>query len=101
MKVNKHIEKPSYIIGLPVQEFIILIGYFFAAFVFNNILGSFGILFGYWFYLFLFFTTWGLYLTLKWGARQNYPGFLISFFSFKVVQGKKIELKQFSISIRK
>ena len=101
MKVNKHIEKPSYIIGLPAQEFIVLIGYFFALFVLNNILGSFGLLLGYWFYLFLFFTTWGMYLVLKWGARQNYPGFLISYFSFKVMQGKKIELKHYSILIKK
>jgi len=101
MKVNKHIEKPSYIIGLPAQEFIVLVGYAFTLFFLNNILGSFGLLLGYWFYLFWVFTTWGMYLVLKWGARQNYPGFLISYFSFKVMQGKKIELKQYSILIKK
>ena len=101
MKVNKHIEKPSYIIGLPVQEFVVLVGYAFVIFFLNNVLGSFGLLLGYWFYIFLVFSTWGFYLLLKWGARQNYPGFLISYFSFKVMQRRKIELKQFSILIKK
>jgi hypothetical protein len=101
MKVNKNIEKPSYVLGLPIQEFIILVGYFLSLFILNNILGSFGLLLGLWFWLFLVFSCWGFYLLLKWGARQNYPGFLLSLFSFRFLQGKKIQLRQFKITIKK
>lgn len=101
MKVNKHIEKPSYVLGLPIQEFIILVAYFLALFIINNILGSFGLSLGIWFWLFLIFSTWGFYVLLKWGSRQNYPGFLLSLFSFKVLQGKKIEIRRFNLSNRK
>ena len=101
MKVNKTIEKPSHVIGLPLQEFIILLGYFLLLFLLNNILGSFGLQLGLWFYVFLIFSLWGLYLLLKWGARQQYPGFLLSIFSFRFLQTKKIELRNFNIKIKK
>jgi len=100
MKVNKNIEKPSYVLGLPIQEFIMLVGYFLSLFILNNIVGSFGLVLGIWFWLFLLFSSWGLYILLKWGAKQNYPGFLLSLFSFRLIQGKKIELKKFKISVK-
>jgi len=100
MKVNKSIEKPSHVLGLPMQDFIILLGYFGILFILNNILGSFGLYFGYWFYIFLIFSTWGIYIILKWAGTKKYPGYLISLFSFKSLQGKNIEVRNFTIKIK-
>lgn len=101
MQVNKNIEKPSYVLGLPMQEFIFLAVYFFGLIILNNLVKAFGLTLTGWFWLFLIITTWALYLILKWGARQNYPGFLFSYFSFTLKQPKKIEIKRTKIKVVK
>lgn len=101
MKVNKNIEKPSNIIGLPMLEFVFLAGYFFSLIFVYNILGTFNVHPNYWYLVFVILSTWGIYLLLKWASKNKYPGFLVSYLSFKFLQSKNLDIHKFKITIKK
>ena len=100
MKVPKTITKPSYILGLPQTDFYIMLGYAMGTMFLSNALLSFGVNLKFWGYLFVIFSTWALYIFLRWGSRQNHPGFIFSFIAFKWLQAKKITASGFKIKIK-
>jgi hypothetical protein len=90
MKVPRTISKPSYVFGLPQTDFRLLLAWFTGTFILNNLLQTFGVplkLFG---WAFIALSTWALFLYLRYGAKQNYPGFLSSKISYLFFQPKKI-----------
>lgn len=100
MKVPKTITKPNYVFGVPQVDFYILLGYLMGSMFLVNLLLTFGIHLKYWGYLFVIFSTWGLYIYLRWGSRQNHPGFMFSWFSYKFLQPGKIIAQGFKIEVK-
>lgn len=99
MHINKHIEKQSNVFGLPLSEFFLVLGYVAVLLAIYNTCVSFSVRPGLLYLLFGVFSTWGLFLLLKWGANKNYPGFIMSFICYKVKQPKKIFAQNFKIDI--
>jgi len=99
MKVSKAVSKPSYIIGLPQTDFLIWLGYTMISMFINNALMSFGVSLKFWGYIFIIVTSWSVFLLLKWGAKQNHAGFILSYLSFRFLQPKKVTTSGFSIKV--
>jgi hypothetical protein len=100
MKVPRTITKPTYVLGLPQSDFRLLLAYFILGFVLNNLIQTFGIPVKFWGLLFIGISTWVLFIYLRYGARQNYPGFLSSSLSYMWLQGKQISVNKYRIEIR-
>ncbi|MHB8260121.1 MAG: hypothetical protein ACYDCN_13125 [Bacteroidia bacterium] len=101
MIVNKNIEKPAYVFGVPASEavaipilfmIILVIGIFIQSVFGIQVLGK------------LMFVdillAWGSFLVLKWASKQKYPGFLFSILAYKFSQKRKIEPKGFRIKLK-
>lgn len=99
MKVNKHIEKPAYILGVPVGEFFLVAILFIAMLVLSVLAGSFGFPYMKTLIAIGFFISWSLFLFVKWGNSKNYPGYILSIISFRFLQKRKINVKGYYIQI--
>jgi len=99
MNIPRTITKPSYVFGLPQSDFRILLIWFVGLFMLNNLLQTIGVSIRFYGWLFIVLSTWALFIYLRFGARQNYPGFLSSSLSFHFFQGKRIANNGFKIQI--
>ena len=100
MKVPRVISKPSYIMGLPAVDFYVVLIYFIVLMFLNNIMLTFGVNFGLWGYIFIIFSTWGIYIFLRWGARQSHPGFIFSYIAHRFMQPKKVTAAGYKIKVK-
>jgi len=90
MKIPKTLSRPNVIFGLPQFDFYLVLATFMIGMILVNLLLSFGLKLKFWGYLMVPLLTWTLYIYLRWGARQNHPGFLLSLFSFHFLQPAKV-----------
>jgi len=101
MKVPRTITKPSFVFGIPQSDFRLILAWFILLFILNNLLQTFGVPVRFYGYLFILSSTWALFIYLRYGARQNYPGFLSSSLSYRFLQAKKISNRVFTIQTEK
>jgi len=101
MIVNKNIEKPTYVFGVPASEAVVIpilfmtilvIGIFIQSVFGLQVLGKI--------MLVDLLLAWSSFLILKWASKQRYPGFLFSILAYKFSQKRKIEPKGFRIKIK-
>lgn len=101
MLVNKNLEKPATILNIPVRDmlligilfaFCIIIGYILMAIGLVSVLMVWGLAIG---------VAWCAFILLSWASRQNYPGFLLSYISYRFLQPKKIDVKGYYVSLKK
>ena len=101
MKTQKELERPAYIAGISLDDFVTLLLIGGAIFMITMLLNTFGLtellIPG---ILTSIFGTWGLFLLFVWGTKSNYPNFLMSFFSYKFMQPRKINVDGFKIEIK-
>jgi len=90
MKISKTLSKPNYIFGLPQMDFYCVVAFFMLGMMLVNLLLSLGVKIKYWGFLLMPIFTWVLYIYLRWGARQNQPGFIFSLLSHKWLQPHKL-----------
>ncbi|MEZ4850651.1 MAG: hypothetical protein R3B93_18955 [Bacteroidia bacterium] len=100
MKVYKSLERDPRILGVSLSDARLLIGLFG---ILIGIVAVVQLLFntsGVW-YLGPFLILIGLYVVLRYGARQNQPNYLISWISFHLLQPKIIDGYEMDIRPKK
>ena len=86
--------------GLPQMDFYTVVAFFATGMVLNNLLLSMGMNLKFWGYLLIPLLTWALYIYLRWGSRQNQPGFLFALFSFKFLQRRKVSIEGYRVHVK-
>ena len=92
MVIPKTLSRPNVIFGLPQFDFYLVAGVFMLGMIGVNLLLTFGVHLKFYGYLLVPIITWALYIYLRWGSRQNHPGFLLAIFSFYLFQPQKVKV---------
>lgn len=102
MEVNKHIEKPAYVFGVPSNEALVIPLLFIVILILGIAIQNItGLQILGWVMILDFFLAWILFIVLKWASKQRYPGFLFSIIAYKFMQKRKIEPQGFKLKIQK
>lgn len=91
MRTYKSIERPSQVLGMNLQDILILVGLFLGSVFAMGILGNM-VKITRWVYLIVILVELALMLGLRYLSTKKAPGFLVAWVSFRFFQPRRISV---------